>query len=246
MSYTPQFSAVAYEPYLGMSAQQRALVGMDLMQSPCAWIRMRAPVALSDLATEEQIAVGLTDPDAYVRARWVQAMCRPLRQDEVERLIDDPAPEVRLALVERLDWGPPTLEQVERGMRDRSVNVRRAWANRKDYTPTSRLAEIGLQDEYWRVRLAWVTRCDFQATLDMAKTGLQDKSPSVVKDWLARMDWGPPTEDMIEEGLIHPEPWIRIAWIRRNDYNPTVEQIDRGLASYENEVRLEWRARLKA
>ena len=51
-------------------------------------------------------------------------------------------------------------EQIERGLADGDWNVRKAWAERMDYTPTPEQIERGLADEHEWVREAWARRMD--------------------------------------------------------------------------------------
>ena len=68
-------------------------------------------------------------------------------------------------------------ERVNRGLSDKSMNVRLAFAQRDDIKLTKAQIERGLTDRYSDVRAAFAKRADFTPTAEQVERGLTD-------DWL--------------------------------------------------------------
>ena len=68
-------------------------------------------------------------------------------------------------------------ERVKRGLSDKSMNVRLAFAQRDDIKLTKAQIERGLTDRYSDVRAAFAQRTDFTPTAEQVERGLTD-------DWL--------------------------------------------------------------
>jgi hypothetical protein len=51
----------------------------------------------------------------------------------------------------------------------------------------------------------------------------------------------PATPEAIERGLTDPNPWVRLAWAEREDYQPTPRQVVRGCDDPHPDVRAAWR-----
>jgi hypothetical protein len=111
----------------------------------------------------------------------------------------------------------PTVEEIERGLKDRYWVVREAWAERMDYVPTPEQVERGLTNKGWggwEVRAAWAERMDYVPTPEQVERGLTDGVSEVRAAWAARMDYVP-TPEQVERGLTDEEWGVREAWAER-------------------------------
>ena len=184
--------------------------------------QVRCACANRDMDIPREILISrlLEESDNYVlEALGKHAVSTRIPVDVIDELLDKRISKVDLFIARNRLWTPES-RHVMYGMSSSSVEVRLAWAERMDFTPSFEQVVEGITDkDSEQVKLAWIRRTDYKMTYWMTEKILLERNRLSTAELLLRSDWTP-TEEQITRGLsIRSESddgtQIAVLWSRR-------------------------------
>jgi hypothetical protein len=168
--------------------------------------------------TVAEMSAGLSSLDETTRLIFSRASGKErLSSEQVERGLVAVVGDIRAAFSQRTDFTPSPI-QIERGLTDRVDGVRLGFARRKDFTPSPQQIERGLTDPSDEVREAFSERIDFTPTPEQIERSLTDRSIGVRCGFANRVDFilTPP---QVSRGLADEAAGVSSAFYRRTAWN---------------------------
>ena len=171
-------------------------------------IRKLSVSYFSEKFTQEQIKIGLLDPDDNVRIAYLNREECLINEQLLESSLKGNSAQFCLSCLNKYT-NPFTEQQIEVGLTNPNNEIRKYFAS----NITFKLSELQvielLKDKFVDVKLAVISRSDFHSTPENTAICLLDKSAAV-----------------------------RVAIAQKNDFNPSSEQIILGLSNKSDKVKL--------
>ncbi len=147
--------------------------------------------------------------------------------------------ETPLADFDRVIQGLLSPAEIERGLTDRFDNVRVLFADCCQNLSAAQI-ERGLTDQSSEVRLVFLQKYDLTLTMSQIERALTDENELNVTETFVRTTQNVLTNAQIERGLNSKYPYVRCAYINRNEFIPTTAQSARGFRLAEGKDNEFW------
>lgn len=150
---------------------------------------------------------------------------RPLPEDVVDMLLNQPNPAVRKYLIMQGAFNP-TPRQIDAIVGDADPSVSIGLLRRRDVVLSPEQVNLGINHPDEKVAFQYRSRDEFHPTPEQIDAGLTSAAIMTRLDY-AQMKKITPTKEQVERGLMDSEQRVRLAFLARRDITLTELQLDR-------------------